>query len=221
MVRRRPSVTAPVIDPLVLTHLTDADVTAIEPPLDHHGLRFVDLDLSGQNLCGIEFLECAFDGFSVGEADLRGARFVDTRIERLDAPVLSAARSSWRNVRISGSRIGAAELPEADVRTLAIAGSKLDFVNLRSAQIRDVEFVECRIGELDLGQAQLERVAFRDCVVEHLRLDGVRSRALDLRGATLGVLSGLDAARGVLISGLQATELAEQFAAHLGFTLAD
>ena len=53
MVRRRPSVTAPVIDPLVLTHLTDADVTAIEPPLDHHGLRFVDLELSGQNLRGI------------------------------------------------------------------------------------------------------------------------------------------------------------------------
>ena len=117
--------------------------------------------------------------------------------------------------------LGAAELPEADVRTLAIAGSKLDFVNLRSAQIRDVEFVECRIGELDLGQAQLERVAFRDCVVEHLRLDGARSRSLDLRGAALGVLSGLDSARGVLISGLQATELAEQFAAHLGFTLAD
>lgn len=218
---RRAAVTAPSLDPLVLTDLSDADASAIEPPLDHHGLRFHELDLRGQDLRGIEFVECAFDGLALADADLRGARFAEVQIQRLDAPVLSAARSAWRNVRIGGSRIGAAELYETDVRTLGIVETKLDFVNMRSAQIRDVEFANCRIGELDLGQSRVERVAFRDCVVDHVHLDGARLASLDLRGATVGVLTGFDSARGVVISALQASEWSAQLAAHVGMSIVE
>lgn len=76
----------PVIEELRLGVLEDATPDEIEAHLDHRGLRFVGADLGGRALAGVEFHECEFVGLAAGDADLRGSRFVEVRLERLDAP---------------------------------------------------------------------------------------------------------------------------------------
>lgn len=219
MVRRRPAVAEPVIDRLVLEDLEDADPAAISAHRDHRGLRFEGADLSERGLAGVEFHECEFLGVSAGGADMRGARFIETRFDRLDAPALRVARSFWRDVAIESSRLGAVEAYEAELRSVRVAGSKLDFVNLRTAVIRDVLFERCVIGEIDLGQCQAERVAFADCTIGEVRFDGARLKAVDLRGARLSTVGGLGSMAGVVVTSEQASEMAPLFARHLGIAV--
>ncbi len=59
-----------------------------------------------RDLTGLVLTECALEGVSAQRAMLRSARLVETRIERIDAPMLDLARSTLRDVEIVGSRIG-------------------------------------------------------------------------------------------------------------------
>lgn len=219
MAGRRRVNTAPVIAPLRLGDLEAAEADSIEPRLDYWGQRYRAAQLGDRDLGGVEFHGCEFVGLAAGEANMRGSRFVEVRIERLDAAVLRVARSSWRDVVIEGSRVGAAEMYESDVASVRIVRSKLDFVNLRSAKIRDVAFEDCVIGEIDLGQSRVERVSFAGCTLGDIRFDGARMRAVDLRGAHLSVIGGVASMAGVVVTPEQAAELAPVLAAHLGILL--
>ncbi len=90
--------------------------------------------------------------------------------EEVDAAVLAAPRSSWRNVRLTGSRLGSMELYESNWRSVSIEGSKIDYLNARSAQWQDVRWRDCTIAELDLGQAVISRMAFEDCRIGTLHV---------------------------------------------------
>ncbi|WP_198928450.1 pentapeptide repeat-containing protein [Tersicoccus sp. Bi-70] len=217
----RRKLTAPLIEDLHLPDLTDADPVTIRAGGHHEAQRYTDADLSERELADTVFTECAFDGVTAGDADLRGARFLETSVARLTAPVLRASRSTWRDARLAGSRLGAVELDGADLRSVAITGSKLTYVNLRTASLRDVAFTDCVIDELDLTQAEADRVALDGCTVGTLLIDHARLRHVDLRGAELRTISGVDALRGAVLSSAQAADLAEAFAAHLGITVSD
>ncbi|GGC81050.1 hypothetical protein GCM10011512_04770 [Tersicoccus solisilvae] len=221
MATGRPQVAAPRIGELRLPDLTDADPTTIRAGAHHEGNRYPDADLGGRDLSDVVFSECAFDGLEAHETELRGARILETRITRLNAPVLRAPRSTWRDVHVEGSRLGAAELDEAELRSVVVTGSKLTFLNLRAATLLDVRFTDCTIDELDLTGARAERVALDGCTVGTLVVDQARLRHVDLRGADLRILSGIDFLRGAVLSSGQALDLAGAFAGHLGITVTD
>lgn len=221
MTPRRTAVSAPRIGALVLPDLDEADAARLSPGREYHGLRFASADLSARELPGIVFTECEFDDLQAHETKLLGARIIESRVQGANAPVLHAARTTWRDVRISDSRLGAVEMSDADLTSVLVSESKLSFVNLRGSRLRDVRFDRCVIDELDLGGADAERVAFTETTVRSLRLDRSTLRDVDLRGLDLSNVSGVEAMRGTVITFGQAADLTSAFARALGITVID
>src|SRR5690625_2143530 len=85
--------------------------------------------------------------------------------------------------------------------------------------MRDVEFIDCVIDELDLSQAHVERLRFDNCEIRSLRVDRATLSDVDLRGAQLHHITGLNYLSGTTITTPQAVELTETFAQHLGITI--
>lgn len=178
--------------------------------------HFEDVELRDASL-----VECSVEGLNVVDTDLTGLSAVESTIERLNAPALLCSRSSWRSVSVTGSRIGAAELYDAEWSEVYVQASKLDLVNLRGAKLTDVLLENCQIGQLDLGSASVQRLALRHCAVETLVVSGAQLKDVDLRGAELHHITGIEFLRGATVSPLQLQELAGHLAEHLGIEVSD
>jgi uncharacterized protein YjbI with pentapeptide repeats len=185
------------------------------------GRSFADVDLSDTDLGGSTLSECDLDGVRAAELRMGGARILETRIRRLDAPVLRGARSTWRDVVVDGGRIGSAELYDSGVTAVRISGCKLGFVNLRGATLTDVVFEDCRIDELDLGGARLRRVAFPGSSIGTLALQRAELADTDLRGTDLREIIGVEGLRGATIDSAQLTLLAPLLARTAGLLVED
>ncbi|MET0725150.1 MAG: pentapeptide repeat-containing protein, partial [Leifsonia sp.] len=210
---------APRLDRIRLPELSDADVDAFESHTAYDALRISGADLDGLDLSGTTFAECAFEDVSAHEADLRSATFLDTTIERLNAPILTAARSRLRDVGIDSSRIGSAEFYDAGWQSVRFTNCKLGFVNLRGAHLQDVQFTDCTIDELDLGGVKATRVAFSGTRINTLDVTRAEFSHVDLRAVELRHIVGLDGLRGATLTPDQVAELATLFAERLGITV--
>lgn len=214
--RKQPTTREPVLEPLVLPELQDADATDLRAHDSYDGRRFTAEDVSGLDLTGVVLTECELLGLTAHETDLRAARVIESRIERLNAPVLTASRATVRDVEVIGSRIGALDVDDAQIRSTRVTGCKLDWVNLRSSQLEDVVFDSCTIGELDLTGATAARVAFVDCRADALALAHAHLADVDLRGLEMREIANIEGMRGATLDAMQATALAATFAGHLG-----
>jgi uncharacterized protein YjbI with pentapeptide repeats len=206
----------PRVDPLVLPELIDEDPAVLLGHRSYEAMRFADADVAGADLSGISLIECALSNWSAHETSLRSARLLQTRVERLNAPILSAGRIELRDVEISGSRVGSAELYDASMTQVVVSSSKLGWVNMRSTTLRDVLFRDCSFDELDLGGADIARVAFENCTAGSVALRGAKIAHLDLRGLDLRAIDGVEGLRGATISGEQLAVLGDMFAQHFG-----
>ncbi|WP_230673735.1 pentapeptide repeat-containing protein [Rathayibacter sp. Leaf248] len=212
----RAAIPAPRLDPLRLDSLAEGFAGDLGAREHAEGLRFDGVDLTGADLTAVSISECLLSAVVLSGAQLRAASVVESRVERIDVPGLSAARSRWRSVELLGSRLGSAELYESTLEQVRIADCKLGYVNLRGAALRDVLLERCTIDELDLGGATGARVRLVDCDVRSLELGGARLEHLDLRGAELHVLGGLDGLRGAALTELQLSLMLPLFAQHFG-----
>ncbi len=195
---------------------TPGDAAGLGPEEPRHDERFEGADLSHADLSDITFERCDLVGLSLHQTDLRAATFSDSRLERIDAPVLSAPRSVWHDVVLDGSRIGSAELYESAWRSVELVDCKLGYVNLRGATIRDLRLTGCTVDELDLTDAQATRVAFEGTSVDHLVLASARLVHVDLRGATLRRITSVERLAGATVSPGQLVDLAPLLATELG-----
>jgi uncharacterized protein YjbI with pentapeptide repeats len=157
---------------------------------------------------------------SFHETQLRGAAFRDCILTESYAPVLTAARSSLRDVEIGNPRWGSAELYDSGWQAVRIDGGKLDYLNLRGSKLTDVQISDCIIGELDLGSCTATRVALKNCTIGTLDFSGARLVDFDLRGTDFRTVSGLGSLAGLVIDDYQLTLLAPLLATHLGIVVA-
>ena len=191
----------------------------VGPEDSREGERYDAVDFTDADLEFTSFTSCAFQQVRLNEARLRGARFAEVPLDEVDAAVLAAPRSSWRNVQLTGSRLGSVQLYESTWRSVTIERSKIDYLNARSAQWQDVRWHDCTISELDLGQAVISRMAFEDCRIGTLHAGQAHLADVDLRGAELRVLEGLAGLAGSWITESQLAALAPQLAAHLSISV--
>lgn len=205
-----------MLEALVLPALEPSDGQQLAAQDHHDGLRLEGDDLTGRNLTGATFSECELIGITAHTTVLQHARLIETRIERLNAPVLDATRSTWRDVELSGSRLGALDIYDAEIRSTRITSSKFDWINLRASTLEDVLFEDCSIEELDLSGAAVSRVAFTNCRVGSLALAHARLEDVDLRGLEIGSIGNLEGMAGATLDAQQVTALAPAFASHLG-----
>ena len=216
MIKARQATRGPILDPILLAGLAEADGSLLGPGGSSDAQTFEGSDLTGRDLTGASFLECEFRRVILDDATLRGASVAECVFGELHAAVLKAPRSTWRDVRIERSRLGSVEWYESELRSVQVDGSKLDFVNLRNATLTDVLFSDCIIEELDLGSVVAQRVELRGCRIGTLDLSGARLTHVDLRGCDVSVIRGLDGLRGATIDDAQLSLLAPLLAGHLG-----
>lgn len=183
------------------------------------GLFWSPAHLIGKQLENPRYIECRFEDAVVEDVDLRGLTVAESAVERLSSSHFSAPRSAWRESRVRTSRIGVAELYEAQLDAMVLTGCKLDLVNLRAAQLMDVKISDCTISELDLTAASLTRVRLTDTTVEHLVLHQAQLQDVDLRGAELHRITEVEFMRGATISPLQLELLAPVLAAQVGLVV--
>ena len=207
---------SPTIDAIVLDDLLSVDGSLLRSGSDSDGELFDRVEFDGRDLTGATFRECEFRGVSIHDTKLRGVTFAECVIADLQAPVFSAPRSSWRDVRIEHSRLGSVEIYEATMRSVQIDGSKLDFVNLRNANLTDVLLTNCIIEELDLSSATVQRLELRDCRIGTLDVSGSRFKDVDLRSSDFSAVLGIEGLKGATIDDAQLSLFAPVFAAHLG-----
>lgn len=181
------------------------------------GKRIDVLDLAGGRLPDLEIEECVIDTLRADDADLRGLRVRDSLVDVLDAPILRASSSSWREVRVSGGRVGSAELYDAGLNGVEFVGMKFGFVNLRGSTITDVVFRDCVIDELDIADAKLLRVSFDGSSIRAAEGSNTRIDHVDLRGADLDRVERLEGFRGATIGADQLYTLAPLLAAQAGY----
>lgn len=185
----------------------------------YEAVRIADASIAEADLSGAQFLDCQLSIVDAAATDFSSARFASCRVERLTAPEFPAPRSSWREVEISHSRLGATEVFDANLRAVRFVDCKIGWLNLRAARMRDVEFIDCVIDELDLSQAHVERLRFDNCEIRSLRVDRATLSDVDLRGAQLHHITSLNYLSGTTLTMPQAVELTETFAQHLGITI--
>jgi uncharacterized protein YjbI with pentapeptide repeats len=207
---------APRLAPIRLTALREGTLEELRLADYHDGARFADLDVSGVDLADVQFSGCALDGVRTDAASLRGARLMECVITGLEAPVLDAPSTFWRDVEIRSSRSGSADLYDAEVRSVRITESKLGYINLRGARVTDLLIEGCSIEELDLGGAEITRLQLRDCRVGTLDVTRATLADVDLRGGEFSVVRGLESLRGAIIGEHQLAEFGPLFAAALG-----
>jgi uncharacterized protein YjbI with pentapeptide repeats len=193
----------------------------LSPGGSAEALTFTDIDLTGISLSGATVSECDLDGVRGPEADLRGARLLESRIRSIDVPVFRAPRSTWRDVMVDGGRLGSAELYETSWTAVRITGCKLGFVNLRGATLTDVVFEDCVIDELDLGGARVKRAAFPGSAIRLLDLQKAQLADVDLRRTDLQEIAGIEGLRGATVDSDQLTLLAPLLARSMGVNVED
>ncbi|GAA5202971.1 pentapeptide repeat-containing protein [Microbacterium jejuense] len=162
---------------------------------------------------------CRFDGLELGSWTLRGTHVLESVITGANVPAVSAARSGWRDVEVRDSRFGSVEVYDASWRGIRFTRCKLGYVNLRAAELLDVAFIDCTIDEIDLMDAAARRVSFEGCRIATLNTSGAKLTDVDLRGADLGQVVGIEGLRGATISAEQLQLMAPAFAELLGLTL--
>ncbi len=183
--------------------------------------RFDGDDLTGRDLSDATFDRCELIGVGLHEADLSGASILDTRLVRVNAPILRASRSVWHDSIVEDSRIGSAELYDSTWRGIRFENCKLGYLNLRGSQLRDVRFANCLIDELDLGDATATRVAFVDTTIRKLDLTHATLSSVDFRQADLRQIASVESLRGATLNGIQLADLAPAFAARFGIVVED
>lgn len=188
----------------------DCDVLAFD------GLTAEDVDADEARFLDCRFSDCQFGSFRLRRSTLSGCVLEDVR-----APVLDAADSTWREVVLRGSRLGAFIAPGVDLLRMTVHGGRLDYVNLRGADLTQVQFLDCRIAELDVGSAQLAQVRFRGCQLDRLVLTAATLSDVDLRGAQLAAVDGVDRLAGVVLTPEQLVQVAPALAASLSIRVAD
>lgn len=211
---------APSFDPIPLDDLVEGSVDELlEPHADVEGRDYA-VDGADLDLRSVAVFGSRISGLG-GTTTLRDVRLAEVVVERSDVTVLRASGALWRDVEWRASRVGSAELHDSEWRAVRFVGCRLAFVNLRGSDLEDVAFEDCVIDELDLVQATALRVAFPGTTIGRLDLQHASLRHVDLRGAELRELAGVEAMSGTIVSPAQLADLAPILAANLGITIAD
>jgi uncharacterized protein YjbI with pentapeptide repeats len=216
MAKPKKGLEPPRVDEADPLDLTDAPAEELGARESHDAKRFDSADLTDYDLEGSSFSECVFSQITFSATKLRGSRFVESVIADSFAPEFSAARTTWRAVRIERPRWGSAELFDSTLDSVRIAGGKIDYLNLRGSVLHDVVVENCAIGELDLGGAEAVRVALVDCRIGTLDVTNARLSSVDLRGSSFDRIDGVPGLRGAIIDDSLLADLAPAFAAHVG-----
>jgi uncharacterized protein YjbI with pentapeptide repeats len=183
---------------------------------DYELIEQTGLELTEVSAPGARFIDCRLSSSVISGGDLEGSTWRGGGITGVRLVGTHLARSTWQAVELENCALSGVELFGSNWRRVTIRGCMLQGVNLRQARLEDVVFEDCVLRDADFGGASLHRVRFPGCQIERIDLTAMTARAVDLRGARIGISRGLDRLRGVVIDHAQMMDLAPAMAAQLG-----
>lgn len=207
---------APLVPELDLPRLEPGTARDLRPGAYLDLTALTGVDVSGADLTGLELDACLLREVHADETRLVSSRFSEVRLETVTASGLSAQRSTWREVVLSGSRIGALTLYESELRTVHLDSSRVTYLNASGANLLDVALTDCVIDELDLTEARLTRVAMARSRIGLLRVRGAGLADVDLRETILSEVDDASGLRGAAVSPDQLVLLAPALAHAVG-----
>ena len=212
----------PPLDPdLRLDDLEPVDGDRLVARADLAGVRLAGVDLADRDLTGLQLSEVALEDVRADGSVLRSAVISEATIERLDAPVLDAARSRWRTVVVSDSRVGSLAAVEVDLDVVRFERCRIGFANLRGATLTDVALVDCAIDELDVSGATITRLAMPGSSIRALSIGDATLAHVDLSGAEFDDVDDVASLRGATLASDQLFALRGRVAGALGIRLVD
>ncbi len=212
----------PPLDPdLRLDDLEAARGDGLVARADLTGVRVSGVDLGDRDLTGIQLSEVALEDVRADGTVLRAAVLSEVTIERLDAPVLDAARSRWRTVVVSDSRVGSLAAFDIDLDVVRFERCRIGFANLRGATLTDVALVDCTVDELDVSGATITRLAMPGSSIRTLSVRDATLAHVDLSGAELDDVDDIASLRGATLASDQLFALRGSVAGALGIRLVD
>ena len=196
---------------------------------DHSGLRArddleavrIELDDGDVEAPHSRIAESRIHAASLARFDLTGAALTDVAVDGLSAVEVVARDGRWRNVVVSGGRIGTLDAFRAEWDGVTLRGLRIDYLALASAEVSDVLIVDCTIGTLDVPAATLTRVRFEDSRADELDTRGLRAKDLDLRGLEVVSFTDVRSLTGATLEERQAELHAVAFAQALGIRVQD
>ena len=218
---KRPTLMAPSFDPLVLDDLTPGRSDDLRPRASLEGRSFTDIAVDAVDLESAELTACRVSALRASALGLRYAHLSELAMAGIDAPIWTTARGTWRDVEVDASRSGSIEAYESSWNGVHFRNCRLGFVNLRGSSLQDVAFTDCMIDELDVGQSKITRFAAPGTRIGRLLVEQSTLQHVDLRGADLSDIAGLNALRGATISSSQLAQLAPLLAADRGIDVSD
>lgn len=209
----------PRITPPAVTRAIVVDPAAARSLDGLDGVSVSDADLTDLRLGSVSWVESVLTSARMENTKLPGGRFLDVRLDGLDAIDLTAPGSTWRDSEILASRLGAGSLYDSAIDSLRVVGTKVGFLNLRGSAVNDLVLEDCAIEEIDLSDAVLTRATFSGCTIGTLTIRGTTLRHVDLRGAHLGTVEPVANLRGAVIDAGQLVEIAAVLADGLGIVV--
>lgn len=213
---RHNRVHAPQIDPIRHGQLDAGEPDRLVPNADLHTAAFTHVVTPSLTMRAATLDTCRLEDISARETDWSATRLRETTVDRMDSPVVRAARTVWRDLHVRDSRLGSVEAYDARWSSVHFIDCKLGYLNLRGAELLDIAFTGCVIEEIDLEQTTARRVRFSDTRLSRLTVQQGTFDHVDLRGADIAEIDGLDSLRGVVISPRQLHDLAPVLAAERG-----
>jgi uncharacterized protein YjbI with pentapeptide repeats len=202
-----------------LPDLSGFDGDVLETGRDYDAIDFVDLDFTAQDASDSTFLECRLRRCRLDGLSMRRARVVESLLTGVHGASVDLTDSAWRGSHMSGGRLGAVTLAGATWTGIRLRGTNVGFMNLAGARLEDVVFEGCEIGSMDARSAQLRSIAFVDCTLDELNVAGATLSKVDLSGARLRSLIGVESLKGAIVSHEQLLDLAPVLAAQLGLEI--
>jgi uncharacterized protein YjbI with pentapeptide repeats len=219
-VARRRNDETPRIDPLVLPELVAGDPAELVGGAHRDGERFEHVRLDVDDLAGLVLDGCEVHDGLGDDVRIDRGRLLESVLDRLNVTTLSAKGATWRDVRLTGSRIGAAEWFDSEWRSVEVIGCRVGYLNLAGSRLQDVRFTDCVLDELDLRAAEVRRAAFDGCRIGTLSVAEARLEHVDLTGAELVGVDRADGLRGAVLDEAQLTTLTPLLADALGIRIA-
>lgn len=118
---------------------------------------------------GVNWQRCNFDGISLGDSDLTGARLRDASFFRAD---------------LSGSDIAGADAQRVKFVNATLVGIKLDDAQLYEADLTKADLTNASMVGVDLRRARLYRAVLRGADLTGARLTDADLTRADFSGAT-------------------------------------
>jgi uncharacterized protein YjbI with pentapeptide repeats len=204
-----------------LPELRPFAAAALQPHADHEEVELAGLDLSGQRADAAGFIRCRLARCRLDGLSMPRARLTECLVTECSGASVELAASVVRDTLWADCRFGVLAAADSGWTGVRVRGGKIDLLDLGTGRHANLAFEGCTIGQLDLTRSRVQTMRFDRCEIDELVIDGARLADVDLGGASVRVVRGIGALRGVTIAGEQLLDLAPQLAAHVGLTVRD